>query len=493
MMRSILFVCAAAVALLAPRLAAQTIQLADGKLILAVVEDQPDGDGLRVRRLDNGGLLELRWDQLAPAAALALKRKYDLAGETQDEVLVHADEVTYDVRGQKQSVIGKVTNYGIDSITVTQRGVQYTIKRTDLGPVRQIDVPVAQVYTKDEWYGIKLTDLKDAGSADQHIVLAEDLIKVRDYDHAAEHLKTARELGNSRDPQRLDNLSQKLARYKDNAKERELLDDIQACRSRGNLVEFEKGRKLIAQYLKDFPTTRLKTEFDNEKTAFEAARTRFLTRQVADTFRRGIQSLADKKVGEGVTLDAARKYAESNMTDELFERTAQQLRLELEETKTLWAGRGGFTEAKRTEHFAYNLGSWILGKGVTKGTDAEKGKGNQEAADGGNAREIDKLARAMKQALERRRAATQGQGQAQQEQTEEEWWQDATRAEKNGWLRAYYAEFGGQLQVTFATVSPCVSCYGRGVNVEMGPDGKPIQVPCFLCHGTKWMRSIKAY
>ena len=56
----------------------------------------------------------------------------------------------------------------------------------------------------------------------------------------------------------------------------------------------------------------------------EAARTRFLTKQVADTFRRGVQVLADKKAGEpGVTLDAARQYAENGMSEELFQRTAQ--------------------------------------------------------------------------------------------------------------------------------------------------------------------------
>ncbi|MEC8653529.1 MAG: hypothetical protein VXY92_13310, partial [Planctomycetota bacterium] len=47
---------------------AQSIQLADGRVLLASVE-QADGEGLRVRRLDNGGVLDLRWDHLSTASA----------------------------------------------------------------------------------------------------------------------------------------------------------------------------------------------------------------------------------------------------------------------------------------------------------------------------------------------------------------------------------------------------------------------------------------
>ena len=99
----------------------------------------------------------------------------------------------------------------------------------------------------------------------------------------------------------------------------------------------------------------------------------------------------------------------------------------------------------------------------------------------------------LKQALERRRAAAQGSGQGQREQTDEDWWRGAKRNERAGWLSAYYAEFGGQLVITYAAVSPCVSCYGAGTTPEVGPDGKLIRQPCFLCHNTKWMRSFKAY
>ena len=55
------------------------------------------------------------------------------------------------------------------------------------------------------------------------------------------------------------------------------------------------------------------------------------------------------------------------------------------------------------------------------------------------------------------------------------------------------AEFGGQLVVTFASVQPCISCYGDGNVPEISGDGKMVRNTCFLCQGTKFLRSFKAY
>jgi hypothetical protein len=384
---------------------------------------------------------------------------------------------------------------------VQHKGVTSRVPQVDVTNVRAVDVPVTQIFTKDEYYNAQIAEqIKDPTLADQHVLFADLLIKVRDYDHAGDHLNKAKELGNTRDPQRLEAMVARLAKYKEAAKERELLDLIQAARSRGTLLDFEKGGKLITKFETDFPASKLKAEFDLEKKRFVDARLRFLSQQVAYFYRGAIQAVAEKKAAdESVTLQAARDYAENKMTDDLFARTALQFKLDVEEVKKLWADRAKFPVGKRTEHFAYNLGSWILrDEGIQKGTNLAKAKEQQGAdepkKDEGSQRDVEKVARALKQALERRRAAVQGGGQeGQKEQTEEDWWRQASRIERVGWLRAYYAEFGGQLKVTFASLEPCISCYGEGSTPEMSPEGKMVKTKCFLCHGTKWLRSFKAY
>lgn len=478
---------------------AQSLQLADGKVLLASVEEA-NGEGLRVRRLDNGGVLDLRWDHLAPNSALAVKRQFDLVGEAQDELLERAEEVEYTLGGSKHTEIGKIVERGAE-VVVQRKGQQFRIPAAEVRQVRQVDVPATQLYTKDEFYKAKLDQFQPGDKADKHALLADELVKFRDYDRALEHLQKAKELGNSLDPQKIEQRLQRVQLYKDFAKEREQIDAIVAARSRNTLLDYEKGQKAIAVFEKDFAQSKLKPEFEVEKKRFLEARTRFLSQQVADQFRRAIAYVADKKVAdESLTLQQARDYAENKMSDELFARIAAQFKLEPAEVKQMWADRAKYPIGKRAELFAYGIGSWILGdQGILKGTDVGKQKAQQQEQqkEDANDREVQKIAKALRQAMERRRAAAMGGGgqqQAQQrEQTDQDWWSQASRVEKVNWLRAYYAEFGGQLVTTIAMVEPCISCFGEGTVPEMGGDGKIQKGKCFLCHGTKWLRRFKAY
>lgn len=494
--RSLLAACLAVSFALAA-LPAQTLQMADGRVLLAKVTDAT-GDGCRVQRLDNGGVLDLRWDHLTTACATQVKRAWNLIGDSESEILVRADEVEFLVNGQRQTWIGKIVAQGDDHIVLRVRGTDAKIPRGELRTVRNVEVPAMQVYTRDEFYTSRLQELRPGESADKHMLLAEDMIKVRDYEHAGLHLQRATELGNSADPGRLEQLVQRLERYKAAAKERELLDQIVAARSRGKLADFEKGRELIADFEQRFAQSKLKADFEQEKKRFAQARTRYLSQQVAEQWRRSIGILADKKAADAaVSLDAAREYAESRMTDDIVARVAEQLRLEADEVRELWAMRAQFPVGKRTEHFAYGVGSWVLGEeAILKGTkqgDANAKQQDDAAAGAGNSDQVERLARALREAMKRRSAQVQGQGGALREQDPDDWWRESPRNERATWLRAYYAERGGQLVITFQTVSPCISCYGDGTTPEIDGEGKLVRNKCFLCQGTKWLRSFKAY
>jgi hypothetical protein len=480
---------------------AQSVQLADGRVLLAEVEaGSVTGEGMRVRRLDNGGVLDLRWDHLTPASAMAWKQRFDLAGDAQDEITVRADEVTYEIGGTRRSVLGRIVDQAGDSIVVQQKGVASTIKRRDVVSVRKIDAPVTQVMTREEYYGELLQQAQPGADADKHLLVAETLMKVRDYDRAIEHVEKAKAAGNSKNPQQIDAMLGKLQRYKEAQKELKLLEDVQAARSRGGLVDFEKGGRLIAQFEKEFPQTKLKAEFDAEKRRFAEARTRFLTGQVAEKFRDGVRVLADKAAADTAqTLQATRDYATSKMADEIFARVAQLLRLDVAEVKTLWAGRKDNAIGRRVELYGYGVGSWVIGEQAIlkdtaqgKATSAQKARNGDEGGAAGGNPQLDRLAKLLRQAQERRNAQ-QAQGGQEQEQTDEDWWRQAERVDRAGFLRAYFAEFGGQMVVTFATVSTCISCSGEGVIPELGGDGRIVRNTCFLCHGTKWLRSFKAY
>jgi hypothetical protein len=477
-------------------LPSQALQLADGQTLLGKVEDA-DENGCRVRRLDNGGVLELRWDHLSPASAMPIKRAWNLVSASEDEVLVRANEVVYMHNGTRQRVIGRVSNEdGADYLTVTTKGVQVRVPKTELREMPSVEVPATQVYTMDEYYTMRLAEVQPGQSADKHMLFAEELIKVRDYDHAGYHLNQAKELGNTAQPGQLADLQARLQRYKEAREERELLDQIVAARSRGKLADFQRGEKFIAQFEKSFPQSKLRNDFETEKKRFAESRKRYLSQQVADNWRRSIQIFADKKVADaGFSLQQAREYAENKMTDDIVARLAEQFTIAPDEVKELWSIRESYPVGKRSELFTYGVGSWVLGEAaILKGTKVGAVKAQQQPeVDASQDRAVERVRRAMEEAMRRRQAQGAGGQQGQGEQTEDDWWKDATRVERTGWLRAYYAEFGGQLVLTYQSVAPCISCYGQGTTPEMSPDGKMMQVKCFLCQGTKWLRSFRAY
>ena len=496
MQRFLTFFLATVVYLAGAPLTAQSVQLADGRMLLASVEEA-NGEGLRVRRLDNGGVLELRWDHLSTASATKWKRKFDLMGESQDEILVRADEVIYIHNGTRQSIIGRITDATGDPLIVQVKGVPYRVPRGNLQRVHKVEVPATQVYTKDEFYAVYLGQHAPGDNANKHMLLAEDLIKFRAYDRASEHLDKALEFDNAGDKAKLVTLIDRLKRFKAAAKELGVLEQIQVARSRGTQKQFIKGVELVAQFEVDFPNTKLKTEFEREKARFEQARTRFFTQRVADLWRRNIRSVAEKQVGvDGFNLQAARGFAENGMSEAIVAKLEKTLLLESVEIEEMWANRANYSAGKRTENFNYGIGSWVLGdKEILKDTAVQKSldkQGTQKKQPAGKDRDIERFAKLLRQAMERRRSATQA-GTEKKAQTDEGWWLDASKQERVGWLRAYYAEYSGQMVVKYASVQQCISCYGEGTTPEVGGDGKPVRSKCFLCQGTKWLRSFKAY
>ena len=71
----------------------QTLQLKNGAVLIGRIE-QVHEEGLTFHRLDNGGVLELRWNHLAPECAARVRRLFGLSTDEEDEVTVTADEIT---------------------------------------------------------------------------------------------------------------------------------------------------------------------------------------------------------------------------------------------------------------------------------------------------------------------------------------------------------------------------------------------------------------
>lgn len=476
-----------ALALSAPT---QTLQLKNGAVLIGEVQ-QAHEDGLTFLRLDNGGILELRWSHLSTECAGRIKELFNLASDEGDEVTVTADEVTYEISGVTHVVLGRLVDRTPTDIIVQRKGLRFPVPRSSIVVLREVQVPASEIFTVEEFYSGKLVEFAPGDDADKHVLLATELMRVRDYENAERHLLRARDLGNSLQPNAILGKLERLRRYRDAEDERELLDQISVQRFREN---FDRGLELIAQFEQKYPDSSLMTEFEREIQRFKSARTRFLTARVNETWKRLIRSTAERKVAEkGVTFPIAKSYAERQMGDDIASRVAEILGLEAENVRDLWVKRTDYPGLLRREHFSYGIGSWVLGRsGVIK--DTVKGEEQDPVRRASEDREIERTARRIRQ-MQERAGRTRGGRRAQANRTseEEEWWQQANRNGRAGWLRAYYAEHSGDLILHRAHVVPCVNCAGSGTEGQLATSGNIIQAECFLCHGTRFVRTLRAY
>ncbi|MHC4853550.1 MAG: hypothetical protein ACYTF5_16190, partial [Planctomycetota bacterium] len=97
-------------ALLSPVALAQTLQLRDGTLLVGKVQEA-SGDRLVFERLDNGGTLRLRWDQLTKASADRIKAKEGLLVENEEVITVTADVLQFSPGGiGLREIVGRIVS-----------------------------------------------------------------------------------------------------------------------------------------------------------------------------------------------------------------------------------------------------------------------------------------------------------------------------------------------------------------------------------------------
>lgn len=469
----------------------QVLQLKDGDVLVGKVEAHEGG--LTFERLDNGGVLDLTWDQLSVESANKLKRMFGLIVEEDGEIMVTADYLEFELAGGvKERIVGRIIDQDETTIVLRRQGVEYPVPRSKIKARDTRQVPAMDVYTAAEFYNEKLAEYAPGDDADKHILLAETLMRVRDYERAGEHLEKAEELGGGRQPRLLESRIKRLALFKVAAAERELLDRIKVALVRR---EFPRGLELIEDYESKFEDGKFRAEFERLKSRLAKAREQYLVRKVCEIWDDTAYSLARKKATEaGLSFEGAKEYAEDQMGQDIRARVQKLLGITAEEVEEAWGARLDSPAAPRAQRYSYGVGSWTLGaQAVKKGTVQERSEEQQEEKSE-RQKQNERMQRRIERAMERARR-TVGQGGAGQgeEETPQQWWEDATVAEKHVFVRAYYVEYGGDMVVENAHVNPCVSCAGEGRMTVLGTSGKPQKIDCPVCHGTRYRRWIRAH
>lgn len=473
---------------------AQAIQLRTGEVLVGEVVDATS-DGLSFRRLDTGGFLELDWDDLSTLHAARIKHLKGLVVSVDDEPTIEADVIVHTSGGGLVEELVGLIDWGRSTpneLVVRTKGNLIPVKRNsqNLKNIRKREVPVLEVYTAKEWYELKLQEIAPADDADKHIALAEQMRRVGEYQLARKHLDEAERLGGGAQASSLPIMQQRIANLIESTAERELLAQIRIMRNRS---EFDKAEQLMEEFRQKYPDSKLADELAREAKRFDAALAEHAVQRLRRDWDTTIRRVANDKVAErGLTLAEARSYAEGKMVDDVFARLSKSLEITPEELKQFWAQREEHGRG-RAEIFSYGVGSWVLGEeAIIAGTKLEDGASGDSGGEvTAEDRELERIIRKLREHRDQRRRAGGGGGQGAEE-TDEDWWRDASREQRTGWLGAYFAEFGGQMQITNAYAEPCAVCEGLGYMVEIGDTGGEQRVKCGTCHGTKFTRLFRA-
>lgn len=484
-----LLTCSAVAALALAPLSGQAVQLASGRVLAGKIQSVT-GEGLVLERVDTGGVLQLRWDHLSPESANELKRSFNLSVEDDSEVLVEADVLTFNSpTGGVEEVIGRHVGSDGSVVNIRSRGLVVPVPKGKVTSWTKRSVPALTVLTKEELYHLKLAEMAPGDDADKHILLADVLGRVGDYERAEQHLLRAQELNNSKQPQALRAKLQRVALYKAAADERTLLDKIRSARAR---KDFVRAREMVAEFEKKYPQSKLGSELAAEKQRVEAARERHYIARVNQLWDQQMTTVAKTKLAEsGFTLDAARSFAENGMGKAIRDKLSAMLTIPVPEIDELWSKRVTSGVATTSTQFSYGIGSWVLGEAkILAGTQTGKAQsGGQEKTQ--QQQKDERLQRKIQEYLKRAQEAQRNAGTGPKEETDEDWWKAASPDERLNFLRSYYAEFSGDLELVNASVTPCRTCGGEGSHALLGSSGKEEKIPCWTCKRTRFVRWIR--
>lgn len=147
------------------------------------------------------------------------------------------------------------------------------------------------------------------------------------------------------------------------------------------------------------------------------------------------------------------------------------------EVEEMWKNRK--TRIKRTA--TYGSGTFVV----------EGKKGSQGGAGAQNRRVQEALDRMRRQRGGRRGNAAPTQQTAQPKLVSKEgWWQGANSSQRSFFLRAYYAEKSGHMEVISTSWRVCPECGGTGTIKKLGAQGGLVKVTCPRSHGLKGDKMI---
>ena len=468
--------------------AVMMLRMRDGSTRWGSIETH-DPDGIQFTLLSHGGSARVRWSLMDPNQETALREKLGYVDVSSEELLIDAD------------VIKLRTGEEIGGVILSREGDNFTVKtggNLQLIPKIQVQgvssghrVPALDVYSREELYGqyLALTPIDDAAA---QLELAKTCEKILDFSHAVEHYKAAQTIDAEFNPQEVEFA---LTRALVKAEQQEQIDYLRNVDHLRKRKKFDEALAKLSAFEGTFPDSPLFLDAKKKEARVLKARDDAIRVYVVRRWHGWLTRLAREHSKTSYTEIIG--YIDEELPQEILANVLADVR------KTLSAGveeehiRAFWLERKKVRYqlASYGLGTWLLGEAdAHAGIDEEEEAAEPTSAtDAARKKLEDKISRFLKnQTLARKAKSRQD-----QEGDYEKFWDNLPPTSRAQWIRAYYAERSGDMDVKSPPrISNCPSCAGTGARevVYVGGGGKGSGgsqlVKCPTCQGVAIVRRI---
>jgi tetratricopeptide (TPR) repeat protein len=469
---SILF---SAFLVLATALPAEDIILIDGRYLHVKILT-PSEQGLQVQLLDTGGQVFLPWGLIYETDRTRLMKEFGYLNE--EKVYVEDGHVVTTKMGDTYE--GLVISDTADSIVLKRQGTPLPIPKSSIKDLEKRSVNVLEIYTPDEFYNKRAGEMKVPDDDIQgNMELADLAFTLGLYEKSFRHYQKVQAV----DPLYEEKfIANRLKTLEELSKNKQISDLIKQARNDALHNLYPKAFKAFDEILglKDLPQG-LKAEAEVYKQRAIKQRYEYFRRKVREDYEGTLKNkIAALSRDSKLKLEEARRKLRSDVHKEVVTDIATRLQLDPKEVEKMWEERG-FNQPRIA---SYGSGSFIV---LGRSPNAEKYDQEMQKY----------LQSALRQQQQQQGRNNEGGSlsapadKMPKPPTKEEWWTKVSdSADREGWMRAFWAENSKKVTVVGDRWEDCSRCGGTGALKFSGSQGDTMRTTCPACQGHQRFKGV---
>jgi hypothetical protein len=480
----------------------EVVRLKVGTEVVVEIVEFDEAKGITGRRVDDGSLLEIRFDQMLADDARRIRAGAGFLPDEPEPVMVEAVRVKL-VGGAEFT--GRIVEQGTTSFKL-RRGVQtWDFQRSGVRSITPVEVDALEVLDAEQYYAEELARRNPQVALD-HYNLALFCESLQLWTRVKEHLAQSLALDGAFKAEIIDAKVKRATLRIEAGEDSALLGKAQRLAQRD---QYDAALAVIDEFLQKKPGSALKSEFDKQRKAFAQQREKWLKQQVIVHFFNFAERVARQIVAEKeASLKQARQRIEVEGTTSIIEATAKWLKVKPDEVQKEWENPA---RNKASVHYAtYGAGTFTLDsvEAVQDGLNQQPDAVVKEDPAAGNAGSdqgdyLDKIKKILEQKRKEAEAAAKNQGKKKTPEkrgpeiadvppTADEWWAAASTDEKVQYLLAWWVDHDPHAkQFRRVAATECPQCGGEGVIRYFDRGGDNKFVPCSRCKSLGIDRALR--